>query len=889
MRKSTTCLAAAAIAAFSFFPAARGDAPAHFTEDFAAARGRAEKNGRPLFILFTGSDWCVWCKRLEKEVFSKPEFLDVATNAYELVAIDFPEAFDSLPEDVRKERTRLRSAFEVRGFPTVVLADAALKQLYTDGYRRGGAKRWIDEFRESARIQPLVERHIQPFREEISALLDGIEMPMRAFVVSEGTNKTAIAAAKAAAEKTLPALKAIQARMESAKMPQELDKAKAVALEEFSGAMEYLELLATKSVDEIAEVCERRREAAGKRIAEAAKAREEAEKSWLFDWSENMRTNTAIETFASLRDKRIKPFLRRHMDPGNKATAAERKILEEAVGRLTLDGVLKKSKNKKQLAQILSRTASPEFTALLKSLADGRNDFGNHFVAWLEKEKFSGEDLRCVAWLQDNNFTLGSATIDAMAKANIDEWLVKVFSIDMERRLAWNARGGGWASTVTDKGWDGFKKHGDACRAACKRAMELHPFPEPEIKFSSLGPFDDAIFTNATAALADAPSIYENFLWYNCYPRWCGSHKKMKLFAERCRATGRHDTMIPVQYAYALLRMIYDMEIQPEDYFKEHPEELDRILEVSLPQIKNKNATNKIRQKAGAYATLAWYLKGDYEKAAEVWRSFPHHTMPNGLWETIYGFSAYWTIWDGISGKNRKEFQRLHALYEAGDHAAFLKELAQISKRAKLDSGESWYAGEYGRNARLKVDFPAGKPVAASFPKNKNGWLTYGGAWRLNGKFAFHDGKYSSGDSLEWSPPVPTQFKMACVFAPTGKKADWHFEFHVKPGPPDKLSRYEWPYIVVKPAGGKYTVALGEWEELYKSDGGEKAEFEHPGGPIRLAVVAKDGKLEIFAGDAKTPLVSSSAFKEFFKNVPEGKMRFNGTGVRLEKMSVVRP
>jgi len=61
-----------------------------FDTDYDAARERAKANGRHMMLFFTGSDWCKWCKRLESEVFSQPEFLSSATNEFELVVLDFP-------------------------------------------------------------------------------------------------------------------------------------------------------------------------------------------------------------------------------------------------------------------------------------------------------------------------------------------------------------------------------------------------------------------------------------------------------------------------------------------------------------------------------------------------------------------------------------------------------------------------------------------------------------------------------------------------------------------------------------------------------------------------------------------------------------------------------
>ena len=51
--------------------------PLEWHTDVNKAINISLQNGKPLFFFFTGSDWCGWCKRLQKEVFFKPEFADM--------------------------------------------------------------------------------------------------------------------------------------------------------------------------------------------------------------------------------------------------------------------------------------------------------------------------------------------------------------------------------------------------------------------------------------------------------------------------------------------------------------------------------------------------------------------------------------------------------------------------------------------------------------------------------------------------------------------------------------------------------------------------------------------------------------------------------------------
>ena len=51
------------------------------------AREEARSEDRPIFVFFTGSDWCGWCKKLSNEILTKPEFETYASE--NLVLITF--------------------------------------------------------------------------------------------------------------------------------------------------------------------------------------------------------------------------------------------------------------------------------------------------------------------------------------------------------------------------------------------------------------------------------------------------------------------------------------------------------------------------------------------------------------------------------------------------------------------------------------------------------------------------------------------------------------------------------------------------------------------------------------------------------------------------------
>ncbi len=134
----TTMLAAASLAL-------AGEAT--WLHDFDAAKKQAKAENKSIFINFTGSDWCGWCIKLEKEVFSKKEFQDYAKDNLVLMEVDFPEKKKQSAE-VKAQNKKLDKEFKIQGYPTLFLLDAEGKKLSEDiGYREGGPKAYVDNLK----------------------------------------------------------------------------------------------------------------------------------------------------------------------------------------------------------------------------------------------------------------------------------------------------------------------------------------------------------------------------------------------------------------------------------------------------------------------------------------------------------------------------------------------------------------------------------------------------------------------------------------------------------------------------------------------------------------------------------------------------------------------
>lgn len=101
--------------------------------DYNAAQKVATEKNLPMYLLFTGSDWCPWCVKLHNEVLEKKEFKDFAKDKVVLVFLDFPSK-KKLPAKETKQNKDLAQKYGVTGYPTVIMTDAKGEKLGKYGY-----------------------------------------------------------------------------------------------------------------------------------------------------------------------------------------------------------------------------------------------------------------------------------------------------------------------------------------------------------------------------------------------------------------------------------------------------------------------------------------------------------------------------------------------------------------------------------------------------------------------------------------------------------------------------------------------------------------------------------------------------------------------------------
>ncbi len=113
MQSWKTAVVAAGVVAFILVFSGCGDRSDPWLDaDLESALEEAGERGTLVMVDFK-TEWCTWCKRLDRDTFSDPE---VITELEELVALQL---------DAEKEGVDAAEKYGIRSFPTIVFLDAA--------------------------------------------------------------------------------------------------------------------------------------------------------------------------------------------------------------------------------------------------------------------------------------------------------------------------------------------------------------------------------------------------------------------------------------------------------------------------------------------------------------------------------------------------------------------------------------------------------------------------------------------------------------------------------------------------------------------------------------------------------------------------------------------
>ena len=112
--------------------------------DYDEALSKAKSENKMVLLDFTGSDWCGWCIKLDKEIFSQKEFKSYAAENLILVELDFPRR-KKIPRETQEQNKELQMKYGIRGFPTIIVLNSEGKKVGQLGYMAGGPEAFVSE------------------------------------------------------------------------------------------------------------------------------------------------------------------------------------------------------------------------------------------------------------------------------------------------------------------------------------------------------------------------------------------------------------------------------------------------------------------------------------------------------------------------------------------------------------------------------------------------------------------------------------------------------------------------------------------------------------------------------------------------------------------------
>ncbi|NHN25878.1 thioredoxin family protein [Flavobacterium jejuense] len=113
--------------------------------NFEEAKELARMQDKNIVLIFSGSDWCAPCIKLDKNIWQSEAFKKESTEKWILVKANFPrKKANQLSEEQEAHNRSLAEKYNVEGsFPLVVLLDKEGKVLGKMGFKNVAPEEYI--------------------------------------------------------------------------------------------------------------------------------------------------------------------------------------------------------------------------------------------------------------------------------------------------------------------------------------------------------------------------------------------------------------------------------------------------------------------------------------------------------------------------------------------------------------------------------------------------------------------------------------------------------------------------------------------------------------------------------------------------------------------------
>jgi thioredoxin-related protein len=117
----------------------------NWNTNFANAKVKAETENKNILLVFSGSDWCGPCIKLDQVVWKSPEFQAESDKNWVVYRADFPKKkANQLTSELTESNNKLAEKYNKNGsFPLVVLLDKKGKVIGITGFKNVSAPDYI--------------------------------------------------------------------------------------------------------------------------------------------------------------------------------------------------------------------------------------------------------------------------------------------------------------------------------------------------------------------------------------------------------------------------------------------------------------------------------------------------------------------------------------------------------------------------------------------------------------------------------------------------------------------------------------------------------------------------------------------------------------------------
>lgn len=323
----------------------------------------------------------------------------------------------------------------------------------------------------------------------------------------------------------------------------------------------------------------------------------------------------------------------------------------------------------------------------------------------------------------------------AQASAEKSPYVVNMLVGEYHIAAAWQARGGSFASEVSEEGWKGFGEHIGLARDAFEKAWKAAPKrPEAPTAMitvamaSSQSPEREMRrwFDRAVEAQLDYRPAYSN-LMNGLLPRWHGSHEQMYQFGVECMETNRFDTDVPYEFCDAVWRIMQDNQNPLGKQYARRPGLYDNLQKVCQGYVAQGAARD------AAWWKTVWlgfaYQAQQWDEAARLLNELDSTLDPDALSRFPLAADEVIQAVQLHASPHADAILAALAAADNGERSAAVDALNDLLEKEGLEPTITTLLASRLQGLNWNTDFENGEVVSLAPPADLQGWKVISGAW----------------------------------------------------------------------------------------------------------------------------------------------------------------